>query len=130
MDEYSDIMHLTRPKSKRSKMDIIQRANIFNPFAALTGYQESINEAGRIVDKKIELDNDHLVSLDNKINELLQDNNKKVIIIYYIKDKTKDGGEYKSITGFVEKININDKILICDKIKIKFNDLYSINYVL
>ena len=118
MDEYSDIMHLTRPKSKRSKMDIIQRANIFNPFAALTGYQESINEAGRIVDKKIELDNDHLV------------NNKKVIIIYYIKDKTKDGGEYKSITGFVEKININDKILICDKIKIKFNDLYSINYVL
>lgn len=52
MGEYDDIINLSRPKSKRLKMDIIQRANIFNPFAALEGYASAINESGRQVTQK------------------------------------------------------------------------------
>ena len=126
MGEYDDIINLKRPVSKRNKMNIIQRANIFNPFAALTGYQESINEAGRIVDKKLELDVDKQTDLDNKINYLLDNLNTCVQIIYFKKDLKKEGGTYLSIEGNVNKINLNDKIIVVDKKKIEFANLYKI----
>jgi uncharacterized protein YkvS len=126
MGEYDDIINLKRPISKRNKMNIIQRANIFNPFAALTGYQESINEAGRIVDKKLELDIDKQNDLDNKINYLLDNLNTNVQVIYFKKDLKKEGGMYLSIEGIVNKINLNDKIIVVDKKKIEFSDLYEI----
>jgi len=126
MGEYDDIIDLKRPVSKRNKMNIIQRANIFNPFAALTGYQESINEAGRIVDKKLELDVDKQTDLDNKINYLLDNLNTHVQIIYFKKDLKKEGGTYLSIEGNVNKINLNDKIIVVDKKKIEFANLYKI----
>ncbi len=126
MGEYDDIINLKRPVSKRNKMNIIQRANIFNPFAALTGYQESINEAGRIVDKKLELDVDKQTDLDNKINYLLDNLNTHVQIIYFKKDLKKEGGTYLSIEGNVNKINLNDKIIVVDKKKIEFANLYKI----
>jgi uncharacterized protein YkvS len=126
MGEYDDIINLKRPISKRNKMNIIQIANIFNPFAALTGYQESINEAGRIVDKKLELDIDKQNDLDNKINYLLDNLNTNVQVIYFKKDLKKEGGMYLSIEGIVNKINLNDKIIVVDKKKIEFSDLYEI----
>jgi len=129
MNEYDDIINLKRPKSKRLKMDISQRANIFNPFAALTGYQESINEAGRIVDKKLELDPDKQADLDNKINELLHTLPRTINLVYFIPDKYKEGGKYNSLIGTIQKINLNDRFIVIDRKKISFDNLYIISFV-
>ena len=42
--KYADIIDLPRPKSKRASMTLETRAAQFAPFAALTGYHESVEE--------------------------------------------------------------------------------------
>ena len=57
---YEDIINLKRPKSKHKNMSLYDRSAQFSPFAALTGYEDSIIESGRIVNKKIELTSEKL----------------------------------------------------------------------
>jgi len=45
-DNYDDIINLPHPVSKKHpQMSMMQRAAQFAPFAALTGYDDAINEA-------------------------------------------------------------------------------------
>ena len=54
-DDYSDIIHLPRYVSKkRPQMSIEQRSAQFAPFAALTGYEDEIEEAGKEFIKKMD----------------------------------------------------------------------------
>ena len=54
---YEDIINLPRPVSKRHKpMPVEDRAAQFAPFAALTGHQAAIEEAARVTDVRMELD--------------------------------------------------------------------------
>ena len=47
-DNYEDIINLPHPVSKKHpQMSMMQRAAQFAPFAALTGYNDAINEAAR-----------------------------------------------------------------------------------
>lgn len=43
-ERYGDIIDLPRPVSKRNKMTMENRAAQFAPFAALTGFHESVDE--------------------------------------------------------------------------------------
>ncbi|MBR6228422.1 MAG: hypothetical protein IKQ97_01640 [Eubacterium sp.] len=43
-EKYADIIDLPRPQSKRPRMSAENRAAQFAPFAALTGYHESVEE--------------------------------------------------------------------------------------
>lgn len=44
-DDYRDILHLSRPEIKgHPKMDALSRAAQFSPFAALTGFDDVIEE--------------------------------------------------------------------------------------
>lgn len=126
MGEYDDIINMKRPASKRLKMDIIQRANIFNPFAALEGYAAAINESGRVVNKKEELTEDQMADLNNKLNYISDKKNVEATVIYFLKDKYKEGGEYKTIKGVITKFNLNDAFIIIEGEKIKFDDLVEI----
>lgn len=126
MGEYDDIINLSRPKSKRLKMDIVQRANIFNPFAALEGYASAINESGRRVSQKEELTEDKIADLNNKLNFISNNKNVKASVIYFLKDKYKEGGEYKTIKGVITKFNLNETFIIIEREKIKFDDLVQI----
>ena len=55
--KYDDIINLPHHASKRHpQMPLLNRAAQFAPFAALTGYQESIEETARLVEEKIELE--------------------------------------------------------------------------
>lgn len=49
IDTYSDIIGLSRPPVplKHPQMDVLNRAKIFAPFAALRGFEERIDEEGR-----------------------------------------------------------------------------------
>ena len=55
MDDYSDIINLSRPVSKRPRMSLEQRSAQFAPFAALTGYEGQVKETARLTNKKIEI---------------------------------------------------------------------------
>ncbi|MBO4394938.1 MAG: hypothetical protein J5819_01150 [Eubacterium sp.] len=43
-EKYADIIDLSRPESHRKKMSMENRAAQFAPFAALTGYHESVED--------------------------------------------------------------------------------------
>lgn len=52
MEEYKDIIETQWPKETlRSKMLLKDRAKIFLPFAALKGYEESLEAVRKIVEE-------------------------------------------------------------------------------
>jgi hypothetical protein len=130
-NKYDDIINLPHHVSENHKrMDKINRAAQFAPFAALTGYAEAINEAGRVVDKKIILSNEEKEKISNILSYLNLHIKEDIIvtIVYFIKDNLKEGGSYNSITSSLKKIDEFNKIIeLKNKIKIKINDIYKIN---
>lgn len=127
--KYDDIIFLTRPKSKYSKLSIKQRAAQFAPFAALTGYGDAIKETARITDTKIELGEDKKEKINNQIIYLINNikNNIKVNITYFVKDPLKEGGKYIKEEATVKKIDIyNQNIILDNSTKIKIKDIIDI----
>ncbi len=126
---YDDIINITKPKSNHKPMDKLQRASQFAPFAALKGYEESIFETGRIVDKKIELSEEQMDDISYKLT-FLQDHikdNIEVEIIYFVPDKKKIGGIYQSKIGVLRRIDdVERKIQFIDKSFINIIDIYKI----
>ena len=69
--KYDDIIHLPHHvSSKRPQMPTSDRAAQFSPFAALTGYDDAIQETGRLTEQKIELDEEALQELNERFNIL------------------------------------------------------------
>ena len=65
-ENYADIIrlpHFTSPNHPR--MDTIRRAAQFAPFAALTGYDEAIAEAVRLIDTEQEPSDDEFLEIDD-----------------------------------------------------------------
>lgn len=124
---YDDIININHHISKNHpRMNRLERAAQFAPFAALKGYEESILKAKKIVVKKNELSEDSIEIIRLKLNYLndhLQDNN-EVIIDYFITDKRKGGGYYQQIKGIIKKIdNVKHKIYFIDKQVINIADI-------
>ncbi len=129
MGEYDDIINIKRPISKHPKLSISQRAAIFNPFQAMTGYDEEIIETNRYVEARLPMSDDLLEELNNMIQYILANIEEEYSITYFIKDKLKDGGTYNTKEGIISKINLNDRFLIIDGTKIIFDDLYQIKLI-
>ena len=127
MSKYDDIIHLSRPKSgKRLPMAPMDRAAQFSPFAALTGYDAVIAETGRVTDRKADLDEASIAS----INEILRAIEEKleeepvVSAVWFVADPFKTGGAYEKKTGPVKKLDRYEKILyFADGTKVPFQDL-------
>lgn len=52
-DNYEDIINISWPQpSKREPMPLNQRAKIFLPFAALTGFEELIEETKKLNERE------------------------------------------------------------------------------
>ena len=115
--DYFDIISMKHPTSnKHPRMSNMNRAAQFAPFAALTGYEESIEETARLTDRKIELSEYEIEDLNTKLNfirEHIKDR-PKVTIIYFQPDERKDGGAYFSISGKVRRIDEVNKIIVFD----------------
>ena len=125
MNKYDDIVNLTRPISNHPKMPIQNRAKEFMPFAALTGYQESINEEGRIVSYKKILSIDKVDEINSKLKNI--EINKKYHVIYYKEDNYKDGGNYIEEAVIIKKIDLYNKWIVTkENMKINIDDIYEI----
>ena len=129
--DYSDIIDLNRPVSKRhAPMPVSNRAAQFAPFAALTGFGEAINETGRRVDKKIVLSDEEIKAINSKLNYLIdhKDDEIKVNIVYFVPDKKKSGGTYSSVAGVIKSVlPESDRIVLSDKTSVNISDVKSIS---
>ena len=130
MDKYEKYYNLPHHVSLNHKrMSNHDRAAQFAPFAALTGYDALIREVARETSKKIIISSDKAEEISNKL-VYIKEHFTEIIninIIYFKKDKKKEGGEYLSINGIVSRIDDYHKCLKVGDVLIKFNDIYDIN---
>lgn len=129
--KYDDIINLPHHvSSKHPRMDLIDRAAQFSPFAALTGYDAAIKETGRLTDRRIELDENEKAILNEKIQIIMESYEQKpeVTITFFVPDEKKDGGAYNSVTGVVKKIDVHDKVItMMNKTEIPIEEIYKID---
>jgi hypothetical protein len=129
MGKYDDIINLERPVSKHSKMSIQDRAAQFAPFAALTGYDGAIKETARLTDRKIIIDDGLKAILDNKLNIINDNLDKKynISFTYFVPDNKKSGGKYIDVSGIVRRIDkVNGYVILFDKSKIPISEIINL----
>lgn len=126
---YDDIIDLPHHVSKTHKqMSIIDRAAQFSPFAALTGYDDVIKETSRTTEKKIILSDNQIAILNEKLLILSECKIQPLVtIIYFKKDKRKEGGKYLKIDGKIKRFDdVNKAMILADGTTIPINDLFDI----
>ena len=114
-NKYDDIIELPHHVSKKhGQMSIHDRAAQFSAFAALTGYKAAIQETERLVDKKIELDENEIQLLNEKLAMVYEtlDQHPEVEVTYFVKDSRKNGGKYVTMEGCVKKMDLCHQLLI------------------
>ena len=130
MGEYDDIINLPHHVSrKHPQMSIHDRAAQFAPFAALTGYDEEIEETARLTTRKHILDEESVDKLNENLNIINENINKhlEIKITYFIADLKKEGGKYINKTGKVKTLDlVNGYIKMIDNEKIYFEDITEI----
>ena len=128
---YDDIMNLPHPNSsKHPRMAALGRAAQFAPFAALTGYEGTIQETARLTDVKAELDEDKIAALDMKLRFLADHlaECSEVSVTYFKPDSRKQGGAYQTMTGTVKKIDAFEKtVLMAEGTPIPIADIFEIS---
>ena len=131
MSSYDDILHLPHHVStKHPRMSNLNRAAQFSPFAALTGYEATIQEAARQTDRRIELDEDTKARLNEKLRLLsdLQDERPVVTFTCFVPDQRKDGGAYVTMAGTIKRIDeASHTIALTDGRAIFIEDIYEID---
>lgn len=108
ISEYEDIIALPHHVSaSHPQMALADRAAQFSPFAALTGYEDAIDESARLTEERIELDENAREELDEKLRQIREcgEAHPEISVTFFQKDARKDGGAYVTITGKVKKID-------------------------
>lgn len=131
MSQYDDIInrpHHTSPT--RPRMSAENRAAQFSPFAALTGYDAAVKETARLTDERVELDEYEKAALDERL-QLIKDNldcEPMVKFVYFVPDKKKSGGEYRTIIGTIKKIKEYERqIILHEGTIIPIDEIYSVD---
>ncbi len=129
-NNYDDIINLPHHvSSKRPQMSMLDRAAQFSPFAALTGYEDVINETGRLTGEKINLSEEEKDVLGRKLQYLLEKLNEhpELTVIYFVHDAKKSGGEYVEKKGKIKKIDeLECWMMLTDGTKIPLSDIADI----
>ncbi|MCI8423344.1 MAG: YolD-like family protein [Lawsonibacter sp.] len=132
-DKYDDIIDLPHHVSATySHMSMSDRAAQFQPFRALTGYEDTIQETARLTDKKIELTEEQKAILDSRLQELADRirNHPRAAITYFQPDKKKNGGAYICITGQLKKMDVYAGVLILvDGKRISIDDILNLQLI-
>lgn len=131
---YEDIIALPRHRSLRhAPMPRIGRAAQFAPFAALTGYDAAVQETARLTQRQLEVDEEGLMLMDEKLHALLEiiRDQPQVTITFFEPDAKKAGGAYLSVTGRIRRVDeINRQIIFADRTVIDMDSVCEIDCVL
>lgn len=129
---YDDIIDLPHHVSKtHPQMSRHDRAAQFSPFAALTGYDDAVDEAARLTESRLVPDEEQAALLDRTMKKILDniDIRPLIRVTYFIPDKWKSGGRYSEYSGHIRTFNEYDKILIFeDGKKIAVSDIYDLDF--
>lgn len=121
-NKYDDMIYLPNPTPTcKPRMSLHDRAAQFSPFAALTGYEDTVEETARLTDTRLELSEDMKTILNEKMQMILDnaENEPIVTITYFVPDKKKSGCAYVEVTGIVKEIDEYERcIVMTDKKKI------------
>lgn len=115
MSQYDDIIGLPHHVSdRRARMPIADRAAQFSPFAALTGYDDAIEETARLTDMCIELDEGGKALLDEKLQQIRRiiDTQPEITVTWFRADRRKAGGAYADFTGRVKKLDAYEQTVV------------------
>ena len=130
-NDYNDIINIPYKKSEKfPHMSIRDRAAQFAPFSALTGYSDTVSEAGRITDRAIQLDEYEIVAIDKKLQAIAEniDGEPCVKITYFIPDQSKAGGKYRTISGVVGFVDdFEKKLIFSGGEAVSFDSIVSLN---
>ena len=113
--KYDDIINLPRPVCTRSsRMTNYDRAAQFSPFAALTGFEATIEESGRLTDQRIELDEMEKLQLNEVLKEIQQKlaSQPAITATYFVYDERKAGGAYRTVQGCVKKLDAHSGSIV------------------
>ncbi len=112
---YDDIIDLPHHVSQRHpQMPMEKRAAQFSPFAAVAGHDEAIDETARVTDEQVELSEDEMAVIDEKL-QWIQGHVKEqpeITVTYFQPDEKKNGGAYVTVTGSAKKIDRFEQVLI------------------
>ncbi len=114
IDKYKDILELSHHVStERKQMSLYDRAAQFAPFAALTGFDEDVEETERITDKMTEISEDKLVRMNERLNILMEriKEQPEVVLTVFEEDDKKAGGSYKRIKGRLKRYDETERTL-------------------
>ena len=115
MGKYDDIIDLPHHVSTtHPHMPMIDRAAQFQPFRALTGYEDTVHETARLTDQRVELTEDEKALLDVRLQKLADEIRSQplVTLTYFQPDKKKAGGAYITVTGQLKKIDDYEGALV------------------
>lgn len=131
MGKYDDILNYKypNPEIERDFKDKVLRAAQFAPFAALSGYEEAIEEAARLTENKIELDEYEKEVINTKLRYIVDCSSEEitVVVVYFLADDKKVGGNYVEKRGRVRKIDEFESVLVfSDGTTVKVDDIYDI----
>lgn len=115
MGNYDDIIDLPHHVSDtRPHMPMLDRAAQFQPFRALTGYEDAVRETARLTDQRVELTDEEKARLDAILQTLADSigSHPQVILTYFQPDKKKAGGSYVTTTGQLKRIDDVGGVLV------------------
>lgn len=130
MGKYDDILNLSHHvSSTRPHMSMHDRAAQFSPFAALTGYDDTVRETARLTDEKQELTAERINDLNQKIAFLNEhaEERPQITVEYFIPDGKKSGGKYVTLSGKFRRIDeYNHNMIFTSGEEIPLNDIFEI----
>lgn len=113
---YDDIIHLPHHTSPtRPRMSMHDRAAQFAPFAALTGHDAAVAEAGRQTEKRIELAQDSRDAINRMLQQLKEmPTQPQITLTYFRPDERKEGGAYLTVRTRLRQMDPVQHILTLD----------------
>ena len=114
---YMDILSLPHHQSAtRPHMSLHDRAAQFAPFAALSGYEEMVDEEARMTDREIALGDSELDLLDQQFRRLSKmlsaGQRPQVSVLVFVPDQHKSGGRYDTVSGLARRLDPVEKQLL------------------
>ena len=129
--KYDDMLRLPHHVSaSRKPMAMTARAAQFAPFAALSGYDAEVQEAGRLTDRPIEPDEYEKEAMNARLQLLARHLREKwvVSLVFFQPDERKAGGTYVTRTGTVKKLYETERLLtLTDGTVIPLDDLIALD---
>lgn len=114
-NSYEDMLTLPHHRSPtRRRMAQLDRAAQFAPFAALNGYEEAIEETGRLTTPEAELMEGMIERVDEGLRTISRkiEERPQIEVTYFCPDQRKSGGAYRTVTGRVRKLLEQERSLL------------------